>query len=289
MSGNKKHSGYFTQQQLSSFVLLIESGRYDEAGSRKRRAEMRCVRTNLRRSRAEWSAFTLVELLIVIGIIAVLMAILLPVLSKARAAANRTACMSNLRQLYNGVLMYCNDSNGYFPTCAYFEDSTAYVELNEDWIHWQSNRDINNSAIARYLGASGEKLKQIFRCPADDLSGRVTRPFISPGQGPYLYSYGMNDSVSDNARTTKILAPLRTKISWWRAPSKKILLTEPLQTYCPTWSYAEPLAQRHGAATSTVTKRLKGINVSTAFIDGHVDAVDEEWANDALQSTPSGQ
>src|SRR5438067_2006376 len=150
------------------------------------------------RVRVQRCAFTLVELLVVIGIIAVLMAILLPVLSKARAAANRTACLSNLRQLYNGTLMYCNDWGGYFPTCAFFENSNSYVEMSDDWIHWQANRDINNSAVAKYLGASGEKLKQLFRCPSDDFSTRVPRPAMSPGQGPYFYSYAMNCFVASN-------------------------------------------------------------------------------------------
>jgi prepilin-type N-terminal cleavage/methylation domain-containing protein len=50
-------------------------------------------------SRVKRAAFTLVELLVVVGIVAVLIAILLPVLSKARAQANRTVCLSNIRQL----------------------------------------------------------------------------------------------------------------------------------------------------------------------------------------------
>src|SRR5688572_23629146 len=116
------------------------------------------------------SAFTLVELLVVIGVIAVLIGLLLPVLSKARAAANRAACLSNIRQLGVGVLMYCNDNGGWFPTSAWGIDPSR-IPFPEDWIHWQANRQLDSSAIANYVG-HGEKLKSLLRCPADSADGR---------------------------------------------------------------------------------------------------------------------
>ena len=61
------------------------------------------------------AAFTLVELLVVIGIIAVLIAILLPTLTAARRSASRTACLSNMRQLATGLFLYAAENKGSFP------------------------------------------------------------------------------------------------------------------------------------------------------------------------------
>src|SRR5256885_2138335 len=68
----------------------------------------------IRSTREEKRGFTLVELLVVIGIIAVLIGILLPALNKARKAARTTTCLANIRTLTQAEMQYWNDNKGKF-------------------------------------------------------------------------------------------------------------------------------------------------------------------------------
>src|SRR5438552_3914420 len=64
-------------------------------------------------------AFTLVELLVVIGIIALLISILLPALSKARENANQVKCSANQRQIIMGMMLHANDHRSFMPLAGY--------------------------------------------------------------------------------------------------------------------------------------------------------------------------
>jgi prepilin-type N-terminal cleavage/methylation domain-containing protein len=67
----------------------------------------------------EMEAFTLIELLVVIAIIAILAAMLLPALSRAKEAGKRIACLNNLKQLSLSAQMYVNDNHGFYPPRSY--------------------------------------------------------------------------------------------------------------------------------------------------------------------------
>jgi prepilin-type N-terminal cleavage/methylation domain-containing protein/prepilin-type processing-associated H-X9-DG protein len=126
--------------------------------------------------------FTLVELLVVIGIISLLISILLPALTKAREAANSVACLARLRQLDYAAMMYANAYKSYLPPLELASD------LNN--VHF-----IRPGALPSWSGGTVEPLLNEFLGPAANTTQRYICPSLVNSDAAWSFS-GSNFTVA---------------------------------------------------------------------------------------------
>ncbi len=158
--------------------------------------------------------FTLIELLVVIAIIAILAAILFPVFARAREKARQTSCLSNVKELVLGMLMYAGDFDEMFPMCRY-PDDTYYpspidgVSCTFSW----------PQLTHPYL-----KNAQVLECPSDERD----RPRYTNGSTTNMsrYSYGRNYSYFNGTGNKSSLVAGNIKMAQLQEPAGTIMIGE---------------------------------------------------------------
>jgi prepilin-type N-terminal cleavage/methylation domain-containing protein len=122
-------------------------------------------------------AFTLVELLVVIGIVGILIAILLPALGRARESANRTSCLSNLRQIGVYLQQYQNQYRGQIPVyiTPKYVDKIIYSGVVNDYTN------LGLLVPANIAPQSGSEMGRVFYCPGSTVAGTQRRfHYVNP-------------------------------------------------------------------------------------------------------------
>ena len=212
---------------------------------------------------ARKNAFTLIELLVVVAIIAILAAILLPALGRARRQAYAASCLNNLRQLGLMHLAYCDLYDGCF--CPAVDRSTLDS--------WAASADYTKpGTLANAIGGGGAESEKVYSCPGlagvgdVEYNRRWTAPFCGYGYN-FLLSYQACDM---NAKLSGL------KLARVRNPDRVVLAGDAVtrnggagRPLIPTYFIYKPDATSY----TSWSHYRHGEGAGTIYVDGHAAIV----------------
>jgi len=198
-------------------------------------------------------AFTLVELLVVIAIIGILAALLLPALSRAKAASKRTECVGNLKQVGLAIRLYAEDCSDLLPV---LPDPNPYP--NGVGAYYKQ-------LVKSYLGLTGPAAptEKVFICPSDQVfSAQLGHAFTSYTFNGYEVGPGAIDRITGQ------------KLTSIKNPTHAVLVGEFPAFFGGSW---------HPAVINSAYSGAKDV---LSFVDGHVGNTTIYW-NGVADSDPA--
>ncbi len=215
------------------------------------------------RDRNGRGGFSLIELMVVIGIIAILMAFLLPSLQMARQSALRLQCMANLRTIGQGLMMYAN-THRHLPLRLGVGSASADAAAGDYWGYDEE------------LIAMKAAVKQTFVCPSHIDSGMLD---FTPHEPSYGMNWFFDNQPYNKGRSSDILVA-ETFGNTGRGSHRADVFDRPpgqLDRY------------RHGAGGSSLTTSGQRRRSNWLFFDGHVEWLTYEDASGPEVMQPNGE
>ena len=221
-------------------------------------------RTNIISGKASIrNIFTLIELLIVIAIIAILAAMLLPALNKAREKSKSIACISNFKQIGLGLMNYIDDNNGMVPGSGQYDRTGTFARWTIIPAYYNKlQSDLTMAAWNSQVGGSPKKYR-IMRCPGDNtLFNGTTACNIGLNSNKADYDPAVGNGID------------KRKLNRFRFPSEMMMAGDSISNSYggEGTSYRISTVQLNPATDGYKTVRHPNLMASFVYIDGHADS-----------------